>query len=756
MNWRTKLREILGRAGVTGVRLREAAEDDQDMLALRDLVQGALTKLFELGGDEDPWAFVRALYADHVVVDRGGRQLRYPYTLDGTDVSFGPPEEVAIAYVPVDKPADATPAPVPATVIEAVGGGDADRYRVCVIKAGRSKNGNYYPDTVLREAAAMFDGCHVFVKGDREHLAHGGKDFRNLIGALSDPVFVEGSGADSGQIQAVMSLIVGAADPTAVRLREAVAQGLNHLFGLSIDAQAKARSSRGVRVATEFTHINSVDLIVSPGAGGGVISFVEAEDDPKEKLIMDRDELIALIKDKAPSLLDGKDLAALTDDELKALLEEALKLAETPSDTAITEAVESRLRLRELVGNSKLPAKSKERLLAEFSRGGRFTEAAVVSRIKEEGDYLSSLGLGGGRVMGLGTFSITESQGEKHEQMLDAFFDRTHKDHKHARSFKECYVAITGDRLVTGKVRNAVRFTEALDSTSFGEVLGDSITRRMIAEYNSATDLDIWKLLTGDPVQVNDFRTQERTRFGGYGDLPIVAEKGDYTALTSPRDEKAEYGVRKRGGTETITLEMIKNDDVGAIARLPNRLARAAKRTLAKFVLDFIRSNAVIYDGKALFHADHNNLGTAALTTGAFAAARLAMTKQAEAGSNEALGIGPKYLWVPADLEETAADLFRRNTNLDETFVQSLKPTIVPVWYWSDATDWAATASPLDIPTIELGFLDGNEEPELFIQDSPTTGSMFSNDQLTYKIRHIYGATVLDYRGMYKAVVADA
>jgi hypothetical protein len=31
---------------------------------------------------------------------------------------------------------------------------------------------------------------------------------------------------------------------------------------------------------------------------------------------------------------------------------------------------------------------------------------------------------------------------------------------------------------------------------------------------------------------------------------------------------------------------------------------------------------------------------------------------------------------------------------------------------------------------------------------------MFSNDQLTYKIRHIYGGNVLDYRGMHKAVVA--
>ena len=27
---------------------------------------------------------------------------------------------------------------------------------------------------------------------------------------------------------------------------------------------------------------------------------------------------------------------------------------------------------------------------------------------------------------------------------------------------------------------------------------------------------------------------------------------------------------------------------------------------------------------------------------------------------------------------------------------------------------------------------------------------MFTNDQLTYKIRHIYGGAVIDYRGFYR------
>jgi hypothetical protein len=280
------------------------------------------------------------------------------------------------------------------------------------------------------------------------------------------------------------------------------------------------------------------------------------------------------------------------------------------------------------------------------------------------------------------------------------------------------------------------------------------MNRRMIAEYRTNDVWDQWRLLTGMPVPLNDFRTNERVRYGGFGDLPAVAENGAYAALDEPNDEKATYAASKKGGLATVTMEAVKNDDVGLIRTMPVKLSRAAKRTLFKFVMDFLRTNPNIYDGKALFHADHGNLGSAALAAASYAAARLAMIKQAEKDSGEQIGIGPKVLWVPAELEQTAVDLFNRNTNLDKTFVQTLAPSIVAVPYWTDANDWVATADPLDIDGFELGFVDGQEEPELFVQDMPNVGSLFSNDALTWKIRHMYGGGVKDYRGMYKAVVA--
>ena len=658
---------------------------------------------------------------------------------------------------------------------------EANRFRVRVIRAGRSLNGNYYPDAALREGAPLFDGARVIVKPDAEHLASRGRDPRAVLGRLSDVTFVPGAQPDTGALEATWD-VLDPSDPMVTRLREALARDMSDLFGLSIDARGTSRTINGVRRVDKFTRVNSVDLIVEPGAGGRVLDVLEAEPlDPPTPLqdLPMRDALLALIKRHRPALLAGRDETTLTEAELQEALDTALAPAQpapvpaptSPAPTSPTpppgisrveldaavRLVEARQAARDQVGRSTLPEAGRTRVLELLEARGAYETADVTAAIAAEQVYLSSLS-GAGRVQGLGGVSrieTGETRADKTRAMLEAFFDRAHKDHRHARSIKACYIAITGDEHVTGQVRDCdpALLREALDSSSFDQVLGDSITRRMVADYSVATPYDVWRQLTGTPVSIGDFRVQQRTRFGGYGDLPTVSEGAPYLPVTSPTDEKAEYQVVKRGGTESITLEMIKNDDVGAVQRIPQQFSRAAKRTLAKFVLDFLRLNPVIYDTKALFHVDHNNLGTSALSAAALAAARLAMLKQTEAGSNDRLGIGPRNLWVPADLEEAASDLFRRNTNNDATFVQSLRPNIIPVWYWTDPNDWCLSVDPADMPTIEIGFLDGQEDPQLFVQDNPTSGSMFSNDKLTWKLRHIYGGNVLDYRGLYKSVV---
>ena len=396
----------------------------------------------------------------------------------------------------------------------------------------------------------------------------------------------------------------------------------------------------------------------------------------------------------------------------------------------------------------------------------RVTEAAVGELIKAEGDYIARMTESGTvRVPAFGNGSINvEDRSVSIREMLTAFFDPTHKEHRNVQSLRECYIEITGDRRVTGQIRDCDlgRMAESLGvmresvtSSTWSDALGDSITRRMQAVYTGLTNLDAWRrVATTAPIK--DFRTQERIRIGGYGNLPAVAQGAPYQPLGSPGDDKATFAVSKRGGTEDVTLEAIKNDDVQALRPIPTELALAAKNTLYEFVFDFFRVNGLIYDSKALYHADHNNLFTGALTASEFAAHRLAMLKQTRAGSAKRLATGPAAILVPFELQETAYDLFVRNQNLDKTFVQTINPEVIPVSYWTDGNDWCTVADPVVLPVLEVGFLDGQEEPELFVQDQPNGGSMFSNDKLTYKIRHIYGGTVLvdGEKGTTKAVVA--
>lgn len=750
--------------GIVGVaRLLEAATGEYRQIM--ELVQAALVAKLSLPPERSWQICIEAIFADRVIIRREGRFWSYGYKLSADNkVELADAQEVVENYVPVAlREALSTAVFLEAKDIEGA------VWDAILIRSGLSKNGTFYPDSVLREAVSLFEGVRVFVKPDALHLQGGGKDPERICGWLSGARFVEGKVTDTGYVAAQFNMAAG-----AKKLRETITdawkRGKRDLVGFSIDALGKAVTSMregAKRMAKSIIRIDSVDLIVDASAGGALVRLVEAAAGTENDTMKKR--MLEVIKQKLPAKFAQLNVETATDDEIDALYREAI--APAPAPAAVTtdqvndmmRMVEARATARTAIYGSKLPKTAQDRVWKQFeTRTERFTEADVTAAIKTEREYLAPL-VESGRV-DLGESDVTvEDRSKKVADMFDAFFDPKHKDHRSVQSFRECYIEVTGDRRVTGRIEDMdrarlreslgiVAMRESLDSASFANVLGNSITRRMLADYRTPNQYDVWRPVV-NVVPVGDFRSNERTRFGGYGDLPVVAQSAAYLALGSPTDEKAIYSAAKRGGTEDVTLEMIKNDDVGAIRLIPTKLSRSAKRTLAKFVFDFIRTNPTIYDTVAFFHASHGNLGAAALDATSLAARRLAMLKQAELNSAERLGIGPKYLVVPLDLQESSVNLFNRNTNNDKTFVQMLTLEIIPVWYWTDTNDWALAADPLDIPGIEVGFLDGNEEPALFVQDNPTVGSMFTNDKLTYKIRHIYGGAVTDFRGWDKSVV---
>jgi hypothetical protein len=295
----------------------------------------------------------------------------------------------------------------------------------------------------------------------------------------------------------------------------------------------------------------------------------------------------------------------------------------------------------------------------------------------------------------------------------------------------------------------------------------------MLKDYADA-GYDEWRQVCSSIIPVADFRTQRRMRLGGFDNtLASVAEGNSYTPLTSPTDEEASYFVKKYGNTEDITLEVIANDDVGAVRQLPTKMARVAKITLFVFVFNFIRSSTqptLSYDNAALYGTGTSraNSASAALNDATLTTAKVSMRSKTVYGvtstGQDYLGLRnkPKFLIVPAAGEATATRILQNEytahlgspptASLAQSDVNvhrnTLTPIVVDYWQTSSA-QWYLLGDPASANTIELAFLGGREEPELFTQDQPTVGSMFTNDKVTYKIRHIYGGAVLDHRAFY-------
>lgn len=547
------------------------------------------------------------------------------------------------------------------------------------------------------------------------------------------------------------------------------------------------------------------------------VSIFEATEDQLKKLWTEAVEEIKGAYKESPDLMaavkalcaavDGGDYAAskAAADQVKALMaasdsqqqsaKEAEAKAKTDADAAAAKASEGKSAdvielkkaqesmkktlcestLRAHLAESNLPDATKERVKARFS-GRIFEEEELKNEIASERKYAAKLAESAhpsGFTMEVGA-NDTDKMGDAIEGMIAG------KDINKMPRFKSLHEAYSKfdrvspfengfkDKLWMSFVETAQGWDkrqtlkEAVATTGFTEVLGDRLRKRMIAEYSEA-GLDDWRKIC-NVAAPKDFYTNRVIKMGGYGtNMPTVAEAGSYTALTSPTDEEATYAVSKRGGIESISMESIKNDNLRALQLIPKRLGRGAANTLYQFVFEFINpaTNPTIYDAAALYVAGHgNNLRTTALSYAEFTAISIVMMKMT--GYNEAnffLDNKPKYLCVPNDLWVTATEIAKSNVAFSGSRAETIPNSysdwnleVIRVPYWTDTNNFVTMGDPSKVEGIEIGFLDGNETPEL-LQEAANSGSDFTNDQVRYKLRHIYGGAIVDWRPFVGSVV---
>lgn len=597
---------------------------------------------------------------------------------------------------------------------------EGSKWKVRIIQTGMDLRRRYWSPEVLKTGLPVFEGMKVFMLSEAQHQAEGhkyGKPPGELVGWIKNVSYQEDKVYGAGVYGNFIILASDYAKILKDNLLSSFKEGNPTLLGLSLDVKGQAESCKN-EDGDEYLNVTSilkgsVDVVYDPAAGGNFISLAASNltNIKKEEKMLPLEDI-----EKAK-----KDLKQLT---CSIILDKLLYSA------ALPDYISDKLRKR---FDSKI-----------------YEETELKAAIADEKECLDKIK--GETIKNAGYIQITQDEIDARKTMFDDFFDNK------VMSFKSCYVNYTGDENITGLKKNFRRLTSAMDSTSLSLVLQDSMNKKLAKEYNTSPYNRDWRKIASI-VPRFDFRTNHITRVGGYGDLPIVLEGAPYSAATSPTDEEATYKMLKRGVTESITWEMIRNDDVRIIRKIPSKVSSACARQIYEFVFNFLSTNPVIYDGTALFTVGKGNLGTVALDSSNLHIRRRKMLDKTELSSGKKLNIAAKYLIVPTALDKVAYDLIAapRNSDFDPTspdYTRTLQLELIVDNLLTDANDWFLAASPNEVEGLEVGFLDGKEVPEFFTQDQENVGTVFTHDKISFKWRHVYNGAILDYRAFDGSIVA--
>lgn len=284
--------------------------------------------------------------------------------------------------------------------------------------------------------------------------------------------------------------------------------------------------------------------------------------------------------------------------------------------------------------------------------------------------------------------------------------------------------------------------------SQFASILSNAVNKSMATAYNAAVPtFTQWCGEGSNP----DFKAATHYQLSEAGELQKVSQNGELKF-----DEMKDNGVSKQvftyGRSFGFTRQAMINDDLGVLTKVPAAYVRAANRGVNKLVYGILGGNSTIYDGKALFHNDHKNLGTAgALSTATLGKLRELMRKQKNQRGKETLNISPAFLIVPAAQEVAAAQLLRSvadpsgaHAGVANIFANSMNLIVDAELDDYSATAYYVAANPADIDTIEVTYLNGNKQPILESQVG------FDYVGIKWRILHDVGVTCLDFRGLAK------
>ena len=248
---------------------------------------------------------------------------------------------------------------------------------------------------------------------------------------------------------------------------------------------------------------------------------------------------------------------------------------------------------------------------------------------------------------------------------------------------------------------------------------------------------------------ITDFKPVSRTQIAGAPDLEKVLESGEFK-YGSIGEGKETYALATYGRIVAITRQVLINDELDAFTRIPSAFGAAAADLESDIVYAILTQNPTMADNKALFHASHGNLGTAAGVTEIALGEAYRKFGSQKGLEGRLISILPSYIITPPGARAIEARKQMTQTTPSatadvNTFAGRLQVIEEPRLIPSTGNDpWFLAADPSRVDTIEYAYLDGQEG--VYTE----TRSGFEVDGIEIKARHDFAAKAIDWRGLFK------
>jgi len=211
---------------------------------------------------------------------------------------------------------------------------------------------------------------------------------------------------------------------------------------------------------------------------------------------------------------------------------------------------------------------------------------------------------------------------------------------------------------------------------------------------------------------VNDFKAINLLRLNGDMKFRKIGNAGELK-IAQASDTRRSVAADTYGISTQLTRQDMINDDLNALSQVPQRMGRGAALAMNEAIWGEFQSSNDTYYQKASAAAGN------ALSLTALKAATTGFRKLTDPDGNP-LGIAPRVLLVPPELEITAAELMTsallisgNTTKEPNANVLQGRYRVVVSNYLTSASTWWLAADSVDLPALDVVFLNGQQAPTI-------------------------------------------